>query len=376
MSSGDESLVRDRKQRKHRRSRESTDRKKRKRAKLLSSDYARSSTDSPWKKEKKKKKKKKRKSSSSHQETERRRSYVGEEKDVERTQGVPTIHPDRAALVQTHKKNYEPTYNKLSVQEHSPTKLRIRDHKPYVPEVDRALGDMRPLSPSPPKPRDDIPLSIQNAFNQLEPKKPPPKNNFQIDEFGRQAGGEEEPVEKEQPCFEPSGALDEPDKVIKRGVEIEYREPRNAMMPKEKWVWFVYKDEEQVKEIWLHRKSYHLVGRCRKSCDVKLMHFTISKHHCVLQYRQRCLKGVLGVYPYLMDLGSRHGTFLNKQKLIPKKYYQLLSKDVIVFGKSSRKYIMMARGLINYHDIEIEKSDKSGDDSSSSEDIGDDGLDW
>merc|ERR1712012_1168156 len=265
---------------------------------------------------------------------------MGEHKDSVMTQGVPTIHPDRAALVAVKSRNYEPSYNKTQEKKQFPMKRRIRDHKPYVPEVDRALGDTRPLPPSPPRPRDDIPLSIQNVFNQLEPKKPPPKGQFEVDQFGRKVDGEEEPVEKEKPCFEPSGALDEPDKVVKRGVEITYREPSNAMMPKEKWVWFVYKDEKEVKEIWLHRKRYHLVGRCRKSCDVKLMHFTVSKHHCVLQYRQRCLKGVLGVYPYIMDLGSRHGTYLNKQKLIPRKYYQLLSKDIIGFGKSSRKYIM------------------------------------
>lgn len=290
--------------------------------------------------------------------------------DRERSRGVPTIHPDRLALVPQQQQCYEPSYDKGKEPKKS-----IRDHKPHVPELDRALGDTRPLPPSPPKPRDDIPLSIQNAFNQLDPKPPAPNGQLEIavDEFGRPVEAEE-PIEKEKPCFEPSGALDEPDKVIKRGVEIEYREPSNAKMPKEKWVWFVYKDEEQVREIWLHRKSYHLVGRCRKSCDVKLMHCTVSKHHCVLQYRERCLKGIWGVYPYIMDLGSRHGTYLNKQKLIPRKYYQLLSKDIIGFGRSSRKYIMIARGLINYHDIEIEKSASEG--SPSSEEVANDGLDW
>lgn len=47
------------------------------------------------------------------------------------------------------------------------------------------------------------------------------------------------------------------------------------------------------------------------------------------------------VRPYLIDLESSNGTFVNNKKIDPKKYVELLEKDVIKFGFSSREYVLL-----------------------------------
>lgn len=47
------------------------------------------------------------------------------------------------------------------------------------------------------------------------------------------------------------------------------------------------------------------------------------------------------VRPYIIDLGSGNGTYLNNQRIEPQRYYELKEKDVIKFGFSSREYVLL-----------------------------------
>lgn len=47
------------------------------------------------------------------------------------------------------------------------------------------------------------------------------------------------------------------------------------------------------------------------------------------------------VKPYIIDLGSGNGTFLNNQRIEPQRYYELKEKDVLKFGFSSREYVLL-----------------------------------
>lgn len=47
------------------------------------------------------------------------------------------------------------------------------------------------------------------------------------------------------------------------------------------------------------------------------------------------------VRPYIIDLGSGNGTFLNNQRIEPQRYYELKEKDVLKFGFSSREYVLL-----------------------------------
>ena len=51
---------------------------------------------------------------------------------------------------------------------------------------------------------------------------------------------------------------------------------------------------------------------------------------------------VLDSTPYLMDLETTNGTFINGEKLEPRRYYQLLQKDCVKFGASTREYVLLA----------------------------------
>lgn len=47
------------------------------------------------------------------------------------------------------------------------------------------------------------------------------------------------------------------------------------------------------------------------------------------------------VRPYIIDLASGNGTYLNNQRIEPQRYYELKEKDVIKFGFSSREYVLL-----------------------------------
>lgn len=47
------------------------------------------------------------------------------------------------------------------------------------------------------------------------------------------------------------------------------------------------------------------------------------------------------VRPYIIDLGSGNGTYLNNQRIEPQRYYELKEKDVLKFGFSSREYVLL-----------------------------------
>lgn len=47
------------------------------------------------------------------------------------------------------------------------------------------------------------------------------------------------------------------------------------------------------------------------------------------------------IKPYLMDLESTNGTYLNGKKIEPARYYELIDQDVLKFGNSDREYVLI-----------------------------------
>ncbi|XP_004523719.1 FHA domain-containing protein DDL [Ceratitis capitata] len=154
-----------------------------------------------------------------------------------------------------------------------------------------------------------------------------------------------ESIEKDKPNFALSGALLEDTNKV-NGIVVKYAEPPEARKPKRRWRLYPFKGETALPTLHIHRQSCFLVGRDRKVADLAVDHPSCSKQHAALQYRLVSFErddGTQGkrVRLYLIDLESANGTFLNNKKIDPRKYYELIEKDVIKFGFSTREYVLL-----------------------------------
>lgn len=151
--------------------------------------------------------------------------------------------------------------------------------------------------------------------------------------------------EKQKPNFGLSGKLTEETNTY-RGVVIKYSEPPEARKPKRRWRLYPFKGDKALQTLYIHRESAYLIGRDRKVVDLPVDHPSCSKQHAALQYRLVTFTrddGTTGkrVRPYLIDLESANGTLINNKKIESKKYVELLERDVIKFGFSSREYVLL-----------------------------------
>lgn len=156
-----------------------------------------------------------------------------------------------------------------------------------------------------------------------------------------------EPEEKVavKPEFGLSGKLAE-DTNIYNGVVIKYNEPVEARKPKRRWRLYPFKGEVSLPFIPLHRQSAYLLGRSRLIADIPIDHPSCSKQHAVLQFRLVPYTrddGTTGrrVRPYVIDLESANGTFVNNKQIEPRRYVELLEQDVLKFGFSTREYVIL-----------------------------------
>ncbi|XP_059661936.1 FHA domain-containing protein DDL-like isoform X3 [Cornus florida] len=174
------------------------------------------------------------------------------------------------------------------------------------------------------------------------------QRNGDDDSVAKMKAAEEalEVKEKQKPSFELSGKLAAETNRV-RGVTLLFTEPPDARKPDIRWRLYVFKGGEVLNEpLYVHRQSCYLFGRERRVADIPTDHPSCSKQHAVLQYRQvdkEQADGMLSkqVRPYLMDLGSTNGTFLNDNRIDPERYYELFEKDTIKFGNSSREYVLL-----------------------------------
>ena len=150
---------------------------------------------------------------------------------------------------------------------------------------------------------------------------------------------------KDKPDFELSGKLTEDTNTYK-GVVIKYNEPPEARKAKKRWRLYPFKNDEALKPFHMHRQSAYLFGRDRLVADIPVDHPSCSKQHAVYQYRMVPYEKEDGrkahkVCPYIIDLDSANGTFVNNKQIEPRRYVELMEKDVLKFGFSSREYVLL-----------------------------------
>jgi len=157
--------------------------------------------------------------------------------------------------------------------------------------------------------------------------------------------------DKEKPNFQTSGLLNKGKNTI-RGVEAKYVESPDAERPKLKWRLYPFKGDKALEKIEICSKSYYLVGKDRHIVEIPIDHPSCSRQHSVIQFRSVEVKdsdGPIGTKirvnkPYIMDLDSTNGTHLNGSKIDPMRYIELLERDVLKFGNSSREYVLLHEG--------------------------------
>lgn len=130
---------------------------------------------------------------------------------------------------------------------------------------------------------------------------------------------------------------------------LPYTEPPWGGLAESAYSFEILKNGTILDTVPLAERSFFVFGRL-PVCDVSLEHPSISRYHAVVQYRGRPGEpGVVGEEAgfYAFDLGSTHGTFINKNKIPPKTYIRLRVGHVLKFGGSSRLFILQASNSVS-----------------------------
>ncbi|XP_077586705.1 kanadaptin [Stigmatopora nigra] len=124
---------------------------------------------------------------------------------------------------------------------------------------------------------------------------------------------------------------------------LPYTEPHwGTAAPADAYSLEVVKNGTIVDKVPLAHRSFFAVGRL-PVCDVSLEHPSISRYHAIIQYRRQAGHGDSVDRDrgfYIRDLGSTHGTVLNKNKIPPETYVRLRVGHVLKFGGSTRLFVL------------------------------------
>ncbi|KDO29894.1 hypothetical protein SPRG_04961 [Saprolegnia parasitica CBS 223.65] len=115
-----------------------------------------------------------------------------------------------------------------------------------------------------------------------------------------------------------------------------FQPPEWAVPPPEKSIAARFEVLRMNKNVGTHElggRQVTVFGREQNGCDFVLANPSVSRKHATVIH---CAKG--GVY--IVDLMSRHGTFVGKTKIPPHDPYLLHEGDVVTFGQSCRTYVL------------------------------------
>ncbi|XP_027352202.1 kanadaptin [Abrus precatorius] len=155
---------------------------------------------------------------------------------------------------------------------------------------------------------------------------PPPPKNPNLPETAPSM-----PPPRDSEEAQPPPPRDSPKTSPSQGVAAPYKIPPWSSAPSHQFYLEVLKDGSIIDKFDVCEKGAYMFGRL-DLCDFVLEHPTISRFHAVIQFKR-------SGDAYLYDLGSTHGTFLNKNQVEKNTYVDLHVGDVIRFGRSSRMFI-------------------------------------
>eukprot|EP01006_Ploeotia_vitrea_P018086 TRINITY_DN49350_c0_g1_i1.p1 TRINITY_DN49350_c0_g1~~TRINITY_DN49350_c0_g1_i1.p1 ORF type:complete len:384 (+),score=32.54 TRINITY_DN49350_c0_g1_i1:24-1175(+) len=110
--------------------------------------------------------------------------------------------------------------------------------------------------------------------------------------------------------------------------------PQWAAIPRKGWYLEVHKGRDMIEHIDIDSTAYFLFGRNASVCDYTLEHPSLSRVHFAIVHHKNG-------EPFVIDLRSGHGTFLNDEKLEPTQPTKLTPGSSIRAGASTRHYVVV-----------------------------------
>lgn len=132
---------------------------------------------------------------------------------------------------------------------------------------------------------------------------------------------------------------------------VPYTTPAWSGPPRHPFFLEVLKDGAIIDQFNINEKGAYIFGRV-ELCDFILEHPTVSRFHAVIQFNT---DGTA----YIYDLGSTHGTFINKNQVTKRVYVELHVGDVVRFGLSTRLYILQGPNDLMPPEADLERIRKA-----------------
>lgn len=141
--------------------------------------------------------------------------------------------------------------------------------------------------------------------------------------------------------------------LIRNEKLTKYFVPYDTAKPDGTWKIFLFKDgTDESQTIPLDTESV-LFGR-ESFCDCIIEHKSVSRQHCVIQFRKVMLEGSTEqaqIIPYIFDMNSHWGTYINDEKIPASCFVQLEAKDTISFGKCPDSAVLMKLNIEVENDV-------------------------
>ncbi|KAJ7000729.1 hypothetical protein NC653_011242 [Populus alba x Populus x berolinensis] len=177
----------------------------------------------------------------------------------------------------------------------------------------------------PPPPRNPHPTTSTEAASTAEPESEPESKTSAVDEPQKisstttAAKPSMAPPPPTNPIPTPPETSTEQEKTKSKDPLVPYTIPEWSGPPCHKFSLEILKDGSIIDQFEVCEKGAYMFGRV-ELCDFILEHPTISRFHAVLQFKRNG-------DAYLYDLGSTHGTFVNKSQIKTSLQFLTLQKE-------------------------------------------------
>ncbi|WVZ81577.1 hypothetical protein U9M48_028933 [Paspalum notatum var. saurae] len=207
-----------------------------------------------------------------------------------------------------------------------------------APEVERRANPNPTPSfsmppPPPPKPAPQLEAEAAGAEDSAGPS--PSTSDSSAEEAPNPSGASSGDTEMEEAAAPPA------EQRSQQRPRAPYIIPEWSAAPSHPFFLEVLKDGTIVGQLDVSKKGAYMFGRI-DMCDFVLEHPTVSRFHAVLQFRN---DGKV----FLYDLGSTHGSFVNKSQVKKKLYTEIHVGDVIRFGHCVKANYLFNHQFINYY---------------------------